>query len=103
MINYYILDSIKEDEHGCYLGYLGNDFVEVFPLSSEDDEETLIVGGYAKCDAPGSETFIIEETSYSCVLQRQSLVEDEFDLELMELQNASFNDILDDYGIFSIQ
>jgi hypothetical protein len=64
-INYYVFDRIDKDELGCFWGYKGDDFCEVFPLSSEDNEEELVKNGFAKCDAPETETFIVEESSWS--------------------------------------
>lgn len=62
-INYYRFDRIEKDGLGCHWGHRGNDFCEVFPLSSEDTEHELMQAGYAKCDAPGTETFVVEESS----------------------------------------
>ena len=62
-MNYYIFDEIKKDKLGCYWGYKNSSFCEVFPLSSEDTEEELAAAGFAKCDAPETETFVVEESS----------------------------------------
>lgn len=62
-INYYIFDRIERDEDGLYRAYLGNKFCEVFPIMDEDSEQTLIAKGFAKCDAPGTETFVVEESN----------------------------------------
>jgi hypothetical protein len=65
-INYYVFDRIEKEENGAnFWGYLGNDFCEVFPLGSEDTESELIKSGFAKCDAPGTETFVVEETAWT--------------------------------------
>ncbi|MEL7494170.1 MAG: hypothetical protein AAGJ95_09440 [Cyanobacteria bacterium J06554_11] len=63
-INYYVFDRIEKDDLGCYWGHKGESFCEVFPLSTEDTEDDLIVSGYAKCDAPGTATFLVEESSW---------------------------------------
>ncbi len=72
-INHYTFDRIVKDDLGCYWGYKGEDFAEVFPwsedpLSFEDTEEGLKRKGYALCSAPGTETFVVEESSWK-VLQ----------------------------------
>ena len=61
-INYYTFDRIEQQADGSYLAYLGDKSCEVFPLD-EDDEQTLIVKGFAKCDAPDTETFVVEESN----------------------------------------
>jgi hypothetical protein len=61
-INYYIFDRIEQQADGSYQAYLDDKSCEVFPLD-EDDEQTLIAKGFAKCDAPGTETFVVEETN----------------------------------------
>lgn len=66
-INHYVFDRIEADDLGCHWGYKGNSFCEVFPLSSEDLEAELIKGGFAKCDAPGTETFIVSESDYAAL------------------------------------
>jgi hypothetical protein len=66
-INYYVFDRIVDEGIGCYWGYKGDSFCEVFPLSAEDSEEELIAEGYAKCDAPGTETFIVSEADYAAL------------------------------------
>jgi len=63
-INYYVFDRIERDDLGCHWGYKGNSFCEVFLLSSEGSEAELIEQGYAKCDAPGTETFVVKEFDY---------------------------------------
>ena len=63
-INYYIFDKIEQDNLGGYWGYLGKDFCEVFPPDG-DSEDELIIKGFAKCDAPESETMIVEESSWA--------------------------------------
>jgi hypothetical protein len=65
MINYYVFDKIVKDDLGCYWGHKDYDFCEVYPLSSEDTEDELIEAGYAKCDAPGTETFVVLENDWS--------------------------------------
>lgn len=69
-INYYIFDRIERDELGCHWGYKSDKFCEVFPMSGDDTEADLIKNGFAKCDAPDSdslpsptETFCVEESS----------------------------------------
>lgn len=62
-INYYIFDCIEQDEYGLYWAYLGKKFCEVFRIVDEDDEQTLIAKGFAKCEAPGTETFVVEESN----------------------------------------
>ena len=63
--NYYIFDRIEKDESGSTFGHKGNDYCEVFPLSADDTEQELAANGFAKCDAPGSETMVVEETAWS--------------------------------------
>jgi len=58
-IDYYVLDQIEMNACGDYLGYRGDETYDVFPLTAEDTDITLIESGYAKCDAPGTETFIV--------------------------------------------
>ena len=60
-INYYTFDRI-EQEGGTYQAYLGGKSCEVFPMD-EDDEAALIAKGFAKCDAPDTETFVVEESN----------------------------------------
>lgn len=67
MINYYVFDRIESDEIGCTWGYKGSDFCEVFPISSDETEQELAEKGFAKCDAPGSETFCVEETAWKAL------------------------------------
>ena len=63
-INYYIFDKIEKDEDGLHWGHIGDKFCEVFHSSEDrDTDEELIAKGFAKCDAPGSETFLVSETS----------------------------------------
>lgn len=64
-INYYVFDRIEKEDLGNYWGYKGDKFCEVFPLTCEDDDQELIQAGYAKCDAPGTETFIVEESAWA--------------------------------------
>ena len=68
-INYYEFDRIERDEHGCQWGYIGSNFCEVFDLSADDTEHELVERGFAKCDAPGTETFCVEESSYATLLE----------------------------------
>ena len=68
-INHYTFDRIIKDDLGCYWGYKGENFCEVFPwseepLSFEETEDGLIQSGYAKCDAPGTDIFVVEESSW---------------------------------------
>lgn len=65
-IAYYIFDRIEKDELGCYWGYKGNKFCEVFPISADDTEAELIRNGFAKCDAPDTETFCTEKSNIKC-------------------------------------
>lgn len=69
-INYYVFEKIERDGDGCHWGYIGDNFCEVFLLSADDTEADLIKNGFAKCDAPDSnslpsptETFCVEESS----------------------------------------
>lgn len=65
-INYYIFDRIKQDEDGLWWGYLGGKFCEIFHSSEDGDTELeLIEKGFAKCDAPGTETFLVSENDVS--------------------------------------
>lgn len=64
-INYYVFDKIEQDEDGTLWGYKGEKLCEVFGLSADDTEEELIKNGFAKCDAPGTETFVVEESSWA--------------------------------------
>lgn len=66
LINYYVFDRIEQDE-STYWGYLGNDFCEVYPIPPEETDESLIEEGFAKCDAPGTETFCVEESNWQCL------------------------------------
>lgn len=60
-ISYYEFEKIKRDELGCYWGYVGDKFCEVFVLSEGETEQELKEQGYAKCDAPGTETFLVAD------------------------------------------
>ncbi len=60
-MNYYVFDQIVFD-NGCYWGYRGEAFVEVFQICDDDTDERLAEKGFAKCDAPGTETFVVSET-----------------------------------------
>lgn len=64
-INYYVFDSI-ENRGGSYVASRDGKEVEVYPLD-DTDEETLVAQGFAKCDAPGTETMIVEETAWATV------------------------------------
>ena len=66
-INYYVFDRIETDDLGCYWGYRGSKMCEVFPLSSEDTEAELVQSGYAKCDAPGTETYVVSEFDWAAL------------------------------------
>ena len=71
-INYYEFPKIERDEDGTVWAYDASDRVicEVFDFS-DDTEEELASNGFAKCDAPGTETFLVEETAweaYQCSL-----------------------------------
>ena len=67
-INYYVFDSIQQEEGGTTWGYKGDEMVEVFFLSADDTEAELIAGGFAKCDAPDwSETMVVEETAWASI------------------------------------
>lgn len=61
-MSYYVFDRIEKNERGLFLGYRGAAFCEVFPLSAS--EEDLAIKGFAKCGAPGTETFCVEETAW---------------------------------------
>jgi hypothetical protein len=61
-MNYYVFDKIKKDEFGCYWGYKGEEFCEVFAFGEDETEQELKEKGFAKCDAPGTETFVVEES-----------------------------------------
>jgi hypothetical protein len=61
-INYYVFDKIELDGE-CRWGYKNGNFCEVFTLSADDTEADLIKNGFAKCDAPGTETFCVEESN----------------------------------------
>ena len=63
-VNYYVFDRIEKDDQG-YLGYLGDNSCEVFSLEGDDTE--LIEAGFAKCDAPDTETFCVEETAWAAI------------------------------------
>lgn len=63
-INYYVFDRIEADDLGCHWGHKGDDFCEVFPITEDDTEAELEEKGFAKCDAPGTETFCVEETAW---------------------------------------
>ena len=68
IINYYILDSIKPEGYDYWEGKLNGKEIEVFaPEPGQLDPENeafLVAEGFAKCDAPGSGTFLIEETAW---------------------------------------
>jgi len=64
-VNYYVFDSIEKNGNQ-YFGKKGSDSVEVYPLAGETDAE-LVEGGFAKCDAEGTETFVVEETSWAAL------------------------------------
>lgn len=66
-ISYYEFDSITRDEDNQYWGHLNGQSVEVYPTDS-DSEEDLIEKGFAKCDAPGTETFVVEETAWAALI-----------------------------------
>ena len=70
-INYYIFDSIQHDGQS-YIGHLGGNSCEVFPCSSKDSEKDLIDQGFAKCDAPGTETFVVEESAWSSLRESKT-------------------------------
>ena len=65
MINYYIFDSITKDKDGQYWGHLGDQSTEVYPLDGDETDEEINAVGFAKCDAPGTETFCVEETAWT--------------------------------------
>jgi hypothetical protein len=65
-IKYYVFDSIVCVD-GEYRGYRNGQYVEVLPLESTDTESELIETGWAKCDAEGTETFIVEETAWESI------------------------------------
>jgi hypothetical protein len=71
MINYYIFDEIEPEGNGCYWGHIGDRFCEVFPLTSEDNEEELANLGYAKCDASETKTFVVKESDWE-FLQKEA-------------------------------
>jgi hypothetical protein len=65
-INYYVFDSIKQDDDGTTWGYKNGQMTEVFFLSADDTESELIDKGFAKCDAPDwDETMVVEETAWA--------------------------------------
>jgi hypothetical protein len=63
--NYYVFDSIEKNG-SQYFGKKGDDSVEVYPLAGETDVE-LVLLGFAKCDAEGTETFVVEETAWAAL------------------------------------
>ena len=65
-MNYYVFPKIERDEDGTAWAYDNQDRIicEVFDFSADDTEEQLIREGFAKCDAPGTETFLVEETAW---------------------------------------
>ena len=72
-INYYVFPKIERDEDGLAWAYDGEDRVcEVFDFSADDTEEELIRKGFAKCDAPGTETFLVEETAWEAYQERMA-------------------------------
>jgi hypothetical protein len=74
-INYYIFDKIEQDEDGLWWGYLRDKFCEVFHSSEDGETEPeLIKKGFAKCDAPGTETFLVAESDITVVNGRVEIV-----------------------------
>ena len=73
-INYYVFPKIDRDEDGTAWAYDQEDRVicEVFDFSADDTEEELIRKGFAKCDAPGTETFLVEETAWEAYQERMA-------------------------------
>jgi len=65
-MNYYTFDSITKDDDNQYWGHLGDQSTEIYPTDS-DPEAELIEKGFAKCDAPGTETFLVEETAWAAI------------------------------------
>ena len=63
-INYYVFDSITKDDDNQYWGYLNGQSVEVFPTDTDTDDD-LIKKGFAKCDALGTETYLVEENAWA--------------------------------------
>ena len=66
-INYYVFDSITKDDDNQYWGHLNGQSVEVYPTDADTDAE-LFEKGFAKCDAPGTETFVVEETAWATLV-----------------------------------
>lgn len=65
-MNYYEFPKIERDEYGSTWAYDRFDRIicEVFDFSADDTEKQLVRDGFAKCDAPGTETFLVEETAW---------------------------------------
>lgn len=61
-INYYILDEIVETDDEIK-GYKNGKEVNLFQVEEETESE-LIEQGFAKCDAPNTQTYLIEETAW---------------------------------------
>jgi hypothetical protein len=62
-INYYIFDKIQRDEDGTTWGFKDGKMCEIFGMDDDSTEDQLTQNGFAKCDAPGTETFIVEESN----------------------------------------
>jgi hypothetical protein len=71
-MNYYILDSITQDEDGISVtGHLKGKSVEIFYLPADDTDYELTKNGFVKCDASNwTETMVIEETAYSYLIAK---------------------------------
>lgn len=93
-IEYFSFDSIQMDEDGQLMAYYGDKWCYVYHGEGATEEE-LIRDGWAKCDAPGTETLVVALSEFRIVdgeyeLIGTELIEDEETTKKLKKQCENF-------------